>query len=133
VTKPAQQNQSDFSFSGEQPTKRNVRSIRSYTRNLQWFLVASAFLLTIFLPLQSAFGDNVYGAIRGLVTDPAGAVVANVTVTVLNTDTGITTKTTSSADGNYAFPQLAIGTYKLSASAAGFKGFETSSFVLSVN
>jgi Carboxypeptidase regulatory-like domain len=96
----------------------------------------AAFLLVLVSSLlspQFAFGDNVYASIRGLVTDPAGAAVANATVTATNTDTGIVTRTTSSADGNYVFPQLAIGTYKVTAAGPGFKGFGTSSFVLTVN
>src|ERR1700693_1291089 len=87
MSKPRQQNQSNFSFSREQLLKSDVPNFRSYGRNLGWFLIASALLLAIFLPLQSAFGDNVYARIRGIVTDPTGAAVANATVTALNTDT----------------------------------------------
>ncbi|MGA8270681.1 MAG: carboxypeptidase-like regulatory domain-containing protein, partial [Candidatus Sulfotelmatobacter sp.] len=85
----------------------------------------------VWTPTVSA--DNLYASIRGVVTDPSGAAVANATVTAIDADTGIATKTTSSADGIYVFPQLAIGTYKVTSNGAGFKTFETSSFTLAVN
>ena len=48
--------------------------------NVQTLLIASAFLLTILLPVQSAFGDNLYASIRGTVVDSSGAVLPGVTV-----------------------------------------------------
>jgi hypothetical protein len=80
-----------------------------------------------------AHADNVYASIRGLATDPSGAAVATATITATNTDTGIVTKTVPSSDGNYVFPQLSIGTYKVTATGTGFKTFQTSTFVLTVN
>jgi len=90
-------------------------------------------LFSLLLIPNFAFGDNVYASIRGVITDPQGAAVGNTTVTATNTETGIVTKVTSSSDGNYVFPQLAIGTYRVSAAGSGFKTFQTSSFVLTVN
>ena len=90
-------------------------------------------LVTTMLCVPPAFADNVYASIRGVVTDPSGAAVPNAAVTATNTDTGIVTRTTTSADGIYVFPQLAIGTYKVTATAQGFKSFQTSQFVLTVN
>src|SRR6202790_5834171 len=90
-------------------------------------------LVTTLLCVPPAFADNVYASIRGVVTDPSGAAVPSATVTAINTDTGIVTRTTSSTDGIYIFPQLAIGTYKVTATTQGFKTFQTSPFVLTVN
>jgi hypothetical protein len=81
----------------------------------------------------SASADNVYASIRGVVTDPTGAAVASAAVVATDADTGIVTRTTSSTDGNYVFPQLAIGNYKVTATGSGFKTFETSAFTLTVN
>jgi len=133
MIKAAQQNPSDFRFSMEQLLEQDAPTFRRCQRNLWWLLIALAFALMIFLPLRPAFADNVYASIRGVVTDPTGAAVANATITARNTETDIAAKTTSSTDGNYVFPQLPIGTYRVTASGAGFKGFETSSFVLAVN
>jgi len=93
------------------------------------FLALSAALVALvstLLCVPAAFADNVYASIRGVVTDPSGASVANATLTAVNADTGIVTKATSSADGIYVFPQLTIGTYTVNATAQRFKTFQTS-------
>jgi hypothetical protein len=69
----------------------------------------------------AAFAQKITGDISGTVTDSTGAVLPNVTLTVLNTDTGISRTATSSTSGNYRVPDLAIGNYKVTATAQGFK------------
>ena len=59
--------------------------------------------------------------IRGTVRDPNGAVVPNATVKVTDNSTGVPQTTTSSSDGNFLFPNLQFGSYKLTTSASGFK------------
>src|SRR5438552_11345999 len=59
--------------------------------------------------------------IRGIVRDPNGAVVPNATVKVTDNSTGVQQSTISSSDGNFLFPNLQVGSYKLSATATGFK------------
>ena len=53
-----------------------------------------------------AFAD-VYGTIRGVVTDQTGAVIAGATITVTNNSTGIAKRTTTATDGSYEVVQLA--------------------------
>lgn len=76
----------------------------------------------------------VYASIHGTVTDPSGAVVSNATVTVLNTSTGISTKTTADTKGYYTFPQLQIGgPYTVTIEAGGFQRFEKTGIMLTVS
>ena len=112
-----------------------MKDMKQRLNNFRFLALIAALvaLVATLLCVPPAFADNVYASIRGVVTDPSGASVANATVTAVNTDTGIVTKVTSSADGAYVFPQLGIGTYKVTASAQGFKTFQTSQFVLTVN
>ncbi|MBZ5673441.1 MAG: TonB-dependent receptor [Acidobacteriia bacterium] len=56
-------------------------------------------------------------------SDPAGAVVANVPIELKNTQNGTVYQAASSETGNYTLPQIQIGTYELTISAAGFKKF----------
>ena len=58
-----------------------------------------------------AHAVEVTARIKGTVTDPTGAVVPNVAVTVTNTQTGVVSTTTSNTSGDYIFPALPIGTY----------------------
>ena len=75
----------------------------------------------LFLTGLSAFAQRITGDISGNVTDSSGAVVANVTVTVRNTGTGVERTASTNASGNYRIAELPIGDYKVTASAPGFK------------
>ena len=110
-----------------------LQSFRKYQRNTNWKLIASAFLLAIMLPVQCAFADNIYASIRGTVTDPSGAAMANATVTATNTGTGISTKLTTNATGAFAFPQLPIGDYRVTVKSPSFKTFEAGGIHLDLN
>jgi|HubBroStandDraft_5_1064220.scaffolds.fasta_scaffold06111_4 hypothetical protein len=61
------------------------------------------------------------GEISGIVSDPSGAVVADVPVTLKSVDKGFTQTATSNSQGAYRFSLLAPGNYSVSATAAGFK------------
>jgi hypothetical protein len=67
------------------------------------------------------------GALIGTVTDPTGAVIPNVTVTVTS-ETGQERSTTTGADGTYRFTFLPPSNYRVRFTAAGFKVLEVASF-----
>src|SRR5579863_1100757 len=71
-------------------------------------------------------------AIVGTVTDPSGASVANVKITVTNTETSLTHTVTTNDSGQYVFPELKIGHYDAKAEANGFKTAEQKGIVLQV-
>ena len=87
-------------------------------------IVLVAFLTTVSLAQEAT--------ILGTITDPTGAAVPNVKVTLTNTDTGITTTVTSSEDGQYVAPDIHIGFYVVRAEATGFKVGEQQSVKLQV-
>jgi hypothetical protein len=60
------------------------------------------------------------GAINGTVTDPSGAVVPDAQVKATETATGIEHTTISTSDGQFAFPDLPLGSYKITVTATGF-------------
>jgi len=98
--------------------------ISTFERKGPRMVVAFLALLLLCLPAQLAFGDNLYGSIRGTVTDPSGAAVPNATVTATNSLTGIATRATTSSTGSFVFTQLQIGTYQVSVEASGFKSYQ---------
>ena len=69
------------------------------------------------------YGQTDRGTITGTVTDPAGAVVANAPLVLLNTNTGNQYQAATSETGNYTFGQLPIGNYTLTVTVAGFKNY----------
>jgi hypothetical protein len=82
--------------------------------------VLVVFLLAgVFHSLLSA--QTITGTISGDVSDSTGAVVPGATITVLNLGTSETRTATTTATGSYRVPDLAIGKYKVTASAQGFK------------
>jgi len=80
-----------------------------------------------------ASADELYARIRGTVTDPSGASVSGAQITATNAATGIARELTSQGDGSYELISLPIGTYTVSASKNGFKKFETTGVLLTVN
>lgn len=83
-------------------------------RHVLWLTVL------LFVVASSLFSQTFRGAINGTVTDPAGAVVAGAAVKATNTATGVSLDTTTTSDGQFAFQDLPLGTYKISVTAGGF-------------
>jgi hypothetical protein len=81
------------------------------------------FLILVLLSLCSVpvRAQRITGDIAGEVTDATGAVLPNVTVTALNTGTNFSRSAVTSDTGAFRIPELPIGTYKVTASAEGFK------------
>ncbi|HXM11963.1 MAG TPA: carboxypeptidase regulatory-like domain-containing protein [Terriglobales bacterium] len=69
--------------------------------------------------IMSAQGTG--GRILGRVADSSGAVLANVSVTLTNEATGVSSNSTTNANGDYGFPQVPVGTYRIEFDLAGFK------------
>src|SRR4051794_6897675 len=61
------------------------------------------------------------GEIRGTVLDPAGAVVPTAVLKLEDENTGVAREATSVKDGGFVFVTLPAGSYRLSATAKGFR------------
>jgi Carboxypeptidase regulatory-like domain len=70
--------------------------------------------------------------IVGTVTDPSGAAVANVAITVTNVETGAIRTIPTNDSGQYVAVDLQIGHYVVKAEAKGFKVAEQKDVVLTV-
>src|ERR1700680_3883839 len=80
----------------------------------------SSTLLVLFTFAFSTTAQTYRGAINGTVTDPSGAVIPDAQVQAKNKATDVTTTTTSTSDGQFAFQDLPVGTYVVSVAASGF-------------
>ena len=83
------------------------------------FIRVLALLCVALLPL-TVFAQFDTATVLGTTRDAAGAIVSNATVTLKNTETGITATTTTDAEGNYQFLNVKIGNYQVAAEATGF-------------
>jgi len=70
--------------------------------------------------------------LTGTVTDPSGASVPNVTVTLTSADTNQARTAVTGGDGQYKFTLLPPGNYKIRFAAGGFKTSEVSAITLNV-
>jgi hypothetical protein len=67
------------------------------------------------------FGQAGTGTITGVITDPAGAVIAIANVEVRNSETNAPYPTITTDTGSYTVPRLPPGPYSVTVGAAGFK------------
>jgi hypothetical protein len=94
-------------------------------------VLALTLLLALFAPVVMAQSSGTSG-LTGTVTDPSGAAVPNVTVTLTSNTTGAVRTAVTGSDGAYKFSLLPPGDYKIHFAASGFKTAEVTSIVLNV-
>ncbi|HTD54052.1 MAG TPA: carboxypeptidase-like regulatory domain-containing protein, partial [Silvibacterium sp.] len=84
-------------------------------------------LLVVLATTAISYAQNVIltGAINGRVTDRAGAILPGTPVYVRNLETGVEQSATTNHAGLYQIRALMPGTYAVTASAKGFKDFES--------
>src|SRR5215468_5460787 len=99
-----------------------------------WFLRSSLVfavgLVLCTLPLHAQVDT---GSITGTVTDASGAVVNSAKVTLTNEGTGASLAVNTGSDGTYTFSPVRIGSYKIEASAQGFKTVTQTNLVVNVS
>src|SRR5215471_4232509 len=70
------------------------------------------------------------GTVTGLASDASGGAVTGAVVSLTNNDTGVRLQAATNTGGAYVFAGLAPGTYRLGASASGFRALETRAFAV---
>jgi Carboxypeptidase regulatory-like domain/TonB dependent receptor-like, beta-barrel len=88
-----------------------------------------AILFAVF-PLRAQYNTASLG---GTVIDPSGSSIPGAQVTVQNTQTGLSRRTTTATDGNFLIPSLPVGSYRLQVEKAGFTTYVQENIVLAVN
>ncbi|HEY1270870.1 MAG TPA: TonB-dependent receptor, partial [Terriglobales bacterium] len=83
----------------------------SFARFCLW-TVFLALTISLWMPIAAPSQDASTGAIRGLVTDTAGARVNGASVAVVHLPTGMQRSVTSNHEGEYSFDLLPPGDYK---------------------
>ena len=83
-----------------------------------WLILTLAIVSLFSMPLLA---QKTSGTIRGIVTDPSGAVVANVPVSIKDNATGLERTVITNSQGEYIAPEVAVGTYTVTVKAPNFK------------
>ena len=84
---------------------------------MSWRFTLAALLLMV----SVASAQTTSTAILGTVTDSSGALVPGAQMTLVRVSTGERRTATTATTGDYAFPLLETGEYKLTVEAKGFK------------
>ncbi len=87
--------------------------------SLRGFSVA----LPICLLAQAALAQGTSASVKGVITDPAGALLPGVTVTAQNTDTTLKQTAVTSASGLYTLALLPPGNYRITATLRNFETY----------
>lgn len=87
----------------------------------------------LLLAIGCAVAQEVTGSIRGVVTDPTGAIIAHAQVSAVQSETGLNRQAVSEPDGGYLLVLLPVGHYRLEVMASGFQKYVQEGITLSVN
>jgi hypothetical protein len=99
---------------------------RGFTRGV----VVLAVLAVVTLMAASAAAQSTTGTILGKVTDSGGLVLPGATVTVKNTETGLTRTVVTDGEGSYIVSGLPPGLHQLEVALSGFRPFRQDAFRL---
>jgi hypothetical protein len=92
-------------------------------------LFAVLAVIALLVPGVVLAQSTITGAISGTVTDPSGAVLPDVTVTLKSVDKGFTQTGKTNSQGFYQFQLLEPGTYSIHVAPANFKAVTATSSV----
>jgi carboxypeptidase family protein len=97
----------------------HMRSMKS------WFVLATVLGVTVVIGLMATPSTlaqtTTTGGVAGTVTDPSGAVVPDVKISLKSLERGTAQDTNTNKDGFYRFGLLEPGKYSVTATAAGFQ------------
>jgi hypothetical protein len=92
----------------------------------------STVLIVCLLFTGLAYAQVSTGSIAGQITDQSRAAVPGASVTLTNEGTGVERSVLTDGSGNYVFPLVAPGKYRLRATASGFRTYEVSGLEVQV-
>ena len=77
--------------------------------------------IAVFLFAAALSAQTFRGSITGVVTDSSGAAIAGAAVSLNSPSTGLSRAAVTNSQGQYLFPDLAVGQYTITVSQAGFE------------
>jgi hypothetical protein len=85
------------------------------------FVIAFSIAVVAVCLATPGLGQTIFGTILGTVTDPSGAVMPNMVITVTNQGENISRDVRSDTQGNYQAENMKEGLYTLTVQAEGFR------------
>jgi hypothetical protein len=96
-------------------------------------LFALALILGVSFGIAQPATAQSTSSFQGTILDPQGAPVADTRITIVSTGTGIESKATTDVNGDFLFPTLTAGKYKVIIEKTGFKTLVVSAFTIDVD
>jgi hypothetical protein len=111
-----------------------VRLLRRPPTRMSSVMTVAAFaLLALSATAPALFAQVLYGSITGNVADSTGGALPGATVTIEQTETKLKREVVSDAMGAYHFTAVPSGTYKVTITMTGFRGFERQGVAVTLN
>src|SRR4051812_9889409 len=85
------------------------------------YIIALSALLFAGAISTGLYGQAVTGSLLGTVTDASGGTVPNAKVSITEVNTGLSRTMETNSSGNYSFPTLEPGIYRVTVEHAGFR------------
>jgi hypothetical protein len=98
-----------------------------------WTTVLVVLWATLLLAPGAVAQTATSGAVVGVVTDPTGAVAPKAEVKLVNLETNATSTQTTNNAGEYVFPSVTPGSYKITVTLAGFRTVTVPDLAVQVN
>jgi len=108
-------------------------SLRSIGTGLSRIAPYLLLIVGVVLLSATAFSQATAGDISGVVVDKTNSVIANAKVVATHTGTNKSFSTTTGGNGEFRFVNLPVGSYTLTATAAGFKATVMKNFPVELN
>ncbi|HKS75122.1 MAG TPA: TonB-dependent receptor [Terriglobales bacterium] len=109
----------------------------SCCRKVSTFIYSVVFAGIVFATILAApragIAQVLYGTLVGHVTDPSGAAVPGVKVTITDQGTNIQASTTTNSSGDYTFSTIVAGTYTLQITQQGFQTYKRTDVPVTIN
>ncbi|MDP2999675.1 MAG: carboxypeptidase-like regulatory domain-containing protein [Bryobacterales bacterium] len=87
-------------------------------------------MLIAFAACASCMAQIAASTVRGTAADSTGAMVVDAEIAIVNLETNMKRTARSNSNGDFEFPDVPRGTYKLTATASGFKTFIADNIIL---
>ncbi len=96
-------------------------------------VISRSVLMLLLLTFTNVWAQTVGTAqMNGSVKDPGGLALPGVTITVTQTDTGLTRTAVTDETGSYTLQNLPVGPYRFEAMLSGFRTYQQTGIVLQV-
>ncbi len=93
----------------------------------------TCFAIGSILSLAVLAAQETTGSITGVVKDPTGSVIVGAAISASNLATGGEFRTVSDESGNYQFPLLRSGTYRLVVESKGFQRVQQTNVIVNTS